>query len=224
MIYGIVGKKGHGKDTFAKFVQEANPNFRVTHFAKSLKEMVGRVFGLNHDQLYNQDFKEVPFSQPITMDSYLEQMRKESSLPLLAAGKVATNPREVLQFFGTEYVRRVQDDFWIQMLVQEVHEMNQVLIPDTRFLNEAKALKRIGAHVIKIVRTDLPKSADTHRSEVEMATIPVDLTLEVVDGDFDFLRFAAQSLVRGGIPQVIKDYLDNTSDTSFWKRSSKVIW
>ena len=215
-VYGILGNKGHGKDTFAKLVQEANPNFKITHFAKSLKEMAGRVFGLTHDQLYNQDFKEVPLSQPIEMDIYLEQMRKESSLPLLAAGKVATNPREVLQYLGTEYVRRAQDDFWIQMLTQEVQEAQgtpQVLIPDTRFINEAKALKRIGAHTIKIVRTDQPKSADTHSSEVEMATIPVDLTLEVGEGDFDFLKRSAQSLVSGGIPQVIKDYLDRTSDT-----------
>lgn len=212
-VYGILGNKGHGKDTFAKLIQETNQNFKITHFAKSLKEMAGRVFGLTHDQLYNQDFKEVPLSQPIEMDNYLEQMCKESSLPLLAAGKVATNPREVLQFLGTEYVRRAQDDFWIQMLIQEVHGTPQVLIPDTRFINEAKALKRIGAHTIKVVRLDLPKSADTHSSEVEMATIPVDLTLEVGEGDFDFLRRSAQSLVSGGIPQVIRDYLDRTADT-----------
>jgi hypothetical protein len=187
-LYCIAGMKKHGKDTLARFIQEANPKFYITHFADRLKEIAGKVFGLTNEQFNDQDLKEVLFDTPIVMDLSLDALRIETGLDLQKQDKVANNPREILQYFGTEYTRKVQDDYWVQCVLDDVKDRNNVLIPDTRFPNEAKAIRSVGGLVIKVVRVDMPVSTDGHASETQVAAIEPDLLIGATTGDFDTLK------------------------------------
>ena len=190
-LYGITGRKGHGKDTFAALVEKANDSFSRTHFAAALKHMSGRIFGLTEGQMHDPALKEQPLSHAVTMDLFVEAMRKETGLAIQPRGKVATSPREVLQFFGTDYVRAVQGDFWIQRTCSEVVNKRQVLIPDTRYPNEADALRGLGGLVIKVVRIDAQPSTDGHSSETQIDNIDPDLLLGVKTGDLSLAERVA---------------------------------
>jgi hypothetical protein len=182
-IYGISGSKGHGKDTFAQLVCEASTTFRVAHFAGELKRLVARIFGLTDVQMNDPTLKEVPFDRSIDMDFFVGAMRKETGLDVQPAGKIARSSREVMQFFGTEYVRKAQGDYWVQRLVGSINGRRRVLVPDLRFPNEANALRGVGGLIIRVLRIDAPAAADAHASETEMVEIEPDLVIGVRIGD-----------------------------------------
>lgn len=203
-VYGISGLKNHGKDTLARFIQREReklgtlPSFHVTHFAYELKRLCQVVFGLTEAQVYDQDLKEVPLPEPIEMDKYLTRMGEETGLHIRHACKFAKSPREVMQYFGTEYVRKTQDNYWLDCVLKVVAEKGDfVLVPDTRYQNEVDALRSIGGKVIKVKRLGLPEGVDGHSSETEMAKIEPDLLLVTVTDNFSLQEEVAKRLAVG---------------------------
>jgi len=209
-VYGITGSKGHGKDTFAKLVLEASAaqrlartnrvgtTFQIAHFAGALKRMASRIFGLTEAQMNDPVLKEALLESPVQMDLYLEGMRNETGLlDMQPAEKIATSPRTLMQYFGTEYVRKTQDDYWVQRLLGDTSNSRRVLVPDTRFLNESSALKSAGALIIKVLRIDTPENADSHASETEMNQIEPDLLIGVRTGDLSLPKRIANLIAIG---------------------------
>lgn len=198
-LYGITGKKGHGKDTFARLVVEADGTFVVTHFAKALKQMIPRIFGVTANQLNDPDLKEVPLTSPIEIDSFLPAMRSETGLNIQPAGRIARSPREIMQLFATEYVRKAQWDYWVQRLIADISTYERVLIADVRFPNEEKAIRDAGGKIIKIVKIDAPLVIDGHASETEIDKIEPDLLVGVKNGDLHTLQQIADLVAQDKI-------------------------
>lgn len=203
-VYGIMGEKRHGKDTFAKIVLRAadlahvERSFRTTHFAKALKDMAGRIWGLSYEQLWG-DEKETPLPCPVHMDEALSAMRQETGLDIKPTGMVAVSSREIMQYLGTEYVRATQDNYWIERLKEDVRQGGDVvLVPDTRFPNEADAIRAMGGKILKIVRADLMESGtDKHASEQEQAKIVPDVVVYTRTGDLSNATSIAKAVVAG---------------------------
>lgn len=174
MIVGVVGKKRAGKDTIASYLKERH-NFHQTSFAKALKEICAEVFDLTQAQLEGE-LKEVPDTR------FPEHW----------------SPRHILQKTGTEagrlndfswsqhYAFRLKGAFkrrnlkpnptlWIDIVLDEIMHYENSVISDVRFINEASALRSLGAQLLKVVRSDLSK--DTHVSESEVDKILVDSTI-----------------------------------------------
>lgn len=196
-IVGILGEKGHGKDTFAKFVMAETTDFRTTHFAESLKYQCAEIWGLTEAQMHDPQIKEAALPAPIVMDEQIEAMRRLTGLDIPLAGKIAHSPREIMQFYGTEYVRAAQDDYWIEQVRKNIRRGGSVLIPDTRFPNEAKAIRELGGILIKIVRVDLVRSGDTHKSEVMQASIVPDVTVHTSEGALRNSVAVAKAVAKG---------------------------
>lgn len=191
-VYGIAGEKGHGKDTFARLVLEYGPSFEVLHFADDLKRIAGRVYGLTDEQMNNPALKEAPLDKPVEMDLFIDALRSETGLPIQPRGKVGRSPREVMQYLGTEYMRSIQDDFWVQKVLQKIGTKRCFLVPDTRFPNEGDGLRSVGGLIIKVLRIDAPSSGDRHASETEMSKIQPDLLVGVRTGDLSLPRRVAK--------------------------------
>jgi len=177
-IYGITGARGAGKDTFARLVNlEASPPFKLFWFAGPLKQAAMDIFGVSEAMVNDPAQKEQPFVIPMPMDEYLDAMRRWTGLPIQPRGLVAVSPRRLLQYLGTDYVRSIQDDYWIRKLEDAMRGERRVLIPDTRFPNEAAFLQRIQAKIVRVQRDDgsVNDDASTHASELHWKTIPADL-------------------------------------------------
>lgn len=198
-IFGIKGEKGAGKDTFAGMVLEKNPRFKVFRFADDLKEMCAEIFGFPLEHSHDPVLKEMELPNPVQMDQLIDEMSIVTGLEIKPQGKVAYKLRDILQYFGTEYVRSVQDDYWIQRVVEKVKgQRSHVLITDCRFPNEAEALRLLGAEIIEIVRLDSKTAGkDKHASEQEMSKIKPDIVLGTLTGKF-WLQKAAANLISGG--------------------------
>tara|TARA_Y100000310_G_C20648096_1_gene797796 strand:+ start:382 stop:1419 length:1038 start_codon:yes stop_codon:yes gene_type:complete len=208
LLYGIAGFKGHGKDTFAHLVCNANPDvsWYVDHFAGSLKIMAMEIFGLTKDQVYTQEGK-VESLDPVSMDDYCDSMSKVTGIQIYPQNKIARSPREILQFFGTEYVRSSRDSFWFDQIKSSIEGKDNVLVPDLRFLNEESFIRSLGGRVIRIMRLGLDEdsSKDLHPSEQESLKILPDLYLGTLTDRFS-LQDKVSRLVSHGLFNEARSY------------------
>jgi hypothetical protein len=80
-------------------------------------------------------------------------------------------PRSLLQWWGTEYRRAKDPQYWVKKLARtlEQHDPEVALITDVRFPNEIAFVKSLGGFVVKCTRTTAPDfEVNEHPSEAEL--------------------------------------------------------
>ena len=95
----------------------------------------------------------------------------------------------LLQRLGAEK-RAESPNYWINQLAVRVHKSTDVLIiPDTRYRNEAQWIKDNGGYVLKITRLDAnglpfvdPSRPADHPSEVDLENYRFDFEWKISDG------------------------------------------
>lgn len=177
MIIAITGHKFSGKSTVAMLLHNAT-GYQVVSFADKLKDITCVLSGCTREQLEDYDFKETQL-----VPDYLRPYCGNAKKPTF---------RAFLQYFGSEVMRGVNDNIWIDCTLSNCGE--NAIISDCRFPNEAKAIKERGGIVIKVVRPDA-KAEDSHQSETRIDEIVPDYTI-YNDTTLDNLVLNVDSLVR----------------------------
>jgi len=151
-IIGIVGLIGAGKDTVADYLCNFH-QFRRESFANSLKDAVSQVFGWDRSLLEGRTKESREWRE--TPDEWWSKRLKQD-----------ITPRYVLQYWGTEVVRKgFHDDMWVASLEHRLlNSKNDIVITDCRFPNEIKAIRSAGGRVIRIKRGPEPVWFDDARS------------------------------------------------------------
>lgn len=195
IIYAITGQKRHGKDTLAKFIIDYDNRFKIISFADDLKKMAIQIFNLTHDQLYNQDLKEEPFDYPVYMDSFISKMSEETGLSIKPQKLIAKDPRDIITQFGTEYVRSIDDDYWINKWEENIYNYDRVICSDLRFKREDLKISELNGIKIRVIKDNFKINPNFHRSEVEQINIEPDHTVMNIFGKPDILREFAYRLL-----------------------------
>ncbi len=157
VLIGLLGKKGSGKDTVADHLVHSNGYTKMA-FAEPLKDACKTLFNFSEEQLYG-DLKEV------IDDNW------------------GVSPRTVLQFVGTDLIRKqmgsimpqIGEKFWVHGL--KVRYMNglskdpnfKCIVSDVRFQDEADMVMELGGIVVKLERDAV--AADEHISEKGIDTV-----------------------------------------------------
>ena len=141
MIIGVCGLIGAGKDTIADYLVNIH-QFRRESFANTLKDAVASVFGWDRELLEGRTKHSRAWREQVD-PWWAERL-----------GMPDLTPRWVLQYWGTEVVRRgFHDDTWIASLENRLRKTtDDVVISDCRFPNEIAAIKRAGGVVIRVHR------------------------------------------------------------------------
>ena len=196
-IIGITGKKFSGKDTIANFIKdyfnEINEKYVILHFADFLKECASNVFNINIDTFNDPTLKELNFSNPIYIDDKIEQLNVFLNLKLNEHQLSATNPRQLLQFIGTEYVKEIQPNYWLDVVFKKINSLTDiqgVIIPDVRFIEESKAIIDNKGTVIKVKRSSNVQN-DIHTSETQK--IPYNMVMQN-DGTIEVLKTTVKNM------------------------------
>jgi len=80
-------------------------------------------------------------------------------------------PRTLLQWWGTDYRRAQDPEYWVKRLQETLERDNPeiALITDVRFLNEAVEIKKRGGYLVKVTRTTKPDvNVPAHPSENDL--------------------------------------------------------
>jgi hypothetical protein len=156
-IIGICGFIGSGKDTVADYLANIH-QFRRESFASTLKDAVSAVFGWDRDLLEGRTRQSREWREQV--DPWWAERLDKPDL----------TPRWVLQYWGTEVVRKgFHDNTWIASLENKLRKtQDDVVISDCRFPNEIAAIKRAGGVVVRIYRGtdpdwyDVAQAANSH--------------------------------------------------------------
>ena len=150
MLLGLTGPAGVGKDTVAMLLRDYG--FSSYAIASPLKKMLAAI-GLH---------------EPKTREE------KEVNLP----GRQFSY-RKAAQTLGTEWARKLEDAFWLNLAEQELRKHDRLVITDVRFENEAAWLRERGGRLIHISgrATTVDGEAAKHASEAGIKPIPGDLYL-----------------------------------------------
>ena len=151
-IIGIVGFIGSGKDTIADYLVNFH-GFKRESFANSLKDAVSQVFGWDRELLEGRTNQSRLWRE--TKDEWWTKRLKQD-----------ITPRWVLQYWGTEVVRKgFHDDMWVASLEHRLlNTKNDIVITDCRFPNEIKAIRNAGGKVVRIKRGPEPEWFDAAKS------------------------------------------------------------
>ena len=207
-IIALSGRAGAGKDTFADRLVEKH-GFMKRGFADPLYEEVAEAFQVPIAWLRDRSRKEKP--QPELRLANSGNKEFLLYLPRDHRRNVTEprSPRQILQWWGTDYRRMQDDSYWIGQM-ERFHEhwdsyMKKwegseapgpvgIAIPDCRFENEAQWVVDNKGMVIEIVR-DTPGVAP-HVSEKPLPRRFINSTVNNTR-DLTWLRFCADYVGHG---------------------------
>lgn len=181
MIIVISGHGRCGKDTFAAILKEKfESEYTLVAYADDLKKRCMDDFNLTYGQVYG-DLKEVLDDRYIKSDG------------------TYWTPREILQYMGTEGYRKINNDFWVDIILEKIvtEDLHNVIICDARFPNEIEKPKKLGAIHVRILRENPDEiHGKTHASETALdGSKDVDYYINN-NGSLSDLELAAKSLIR----------------------------
>lgn len=157
-ILVICGRKQSGKDTLGNFlVSNATELFgsgfivRKFGFADPLKDMVSELFRVPLKWMYGSDEGKNRLTE--VRWGHLPHFPQLAEVGKAHGGERLT-VRELLQQFGTEIVRRMDWNAWVNALYRKIEraECDLVVITDCRFPNEVLAVKGWGGKAIRLTR------------------------------------------------------------------------
>jgi len=139
-LFGITGKKFSGKDTSVSHL----PSYILRYsFAGPLKDELQKVFSLTDAQLNDPTQKE------------------------LIDERYGKSPRQLMQWYGTDVVRKIDEDYWIKRFLKfyNSHDSSvKIIVTDVRFPNEANTIRSLGGEIIQVSRVNCIGD-DNHESE-----------------------------------------------------------
>ena len=209
-IIGLTGANVAGKDTVAAMLaSELHKHGHapaVIAFADALYEEVSAAFNISVQALRERSTKETP------MDALKVSQCNEPWFSSVYSGSesihvwlgVPRSPRQILQWWGTEYRRKQQSDYWVQRLLAHAQELrlagtSHIIITDVRFADEAQAIRKEGAQIWRVHRPNLLPTTTGHVSEVTGEEFAPESTI-LNCGSLDALRFSAcQTLYRSSM-------------------------
>jgi hypothetical protein len=190
MIIGINGYSGSGKDTIGKLIQvlscesigtvtiediinnysehewwlEEESGWEIKKWAGKLKIIASMITGIPVVKFEDQEFKKTKLGPEWDRQFYTEGKGWEKR-PMLV--------REFLQILGTEGLRTgLHENTWINALMADYEPVafeqpSNWIITDTRFPNEAQAIKEAGGIVIRVDRPGV-SAINAHPSETAL--------------------------------------------------------
>lgn len=161
-------------------------DWEIKKFAGKLKEVASLLTGINVHDFEDQEFKKTELGP-----EWNQTRLYNSDAPWMTGNETYEVPltvRELLQKVGTECMRDcLHENVWVNALFADYEcthsdhsphgfDYSQWLITDTRFPNEAQAIKSKGGIIVKVTRPG--EQQGTHPSETALDDWDFDVVIE----------------------------------------------
>jgi len=187
LIIGLCGPAGAGKDTVAAILR-AHAGFHCMAFADALREEVCNAYGIERLYLTRRELKDSPqtylalsrcadqeFVRVVRIGHLMSPMDEFMAAP--------RSPREIMQWWGTEYRRAKRATYWLDQVAMSIQNLNRTqlqrtfAITDVRFENEAQTVRRLGGWIWQVKRPGAVATGG-HASDVSGAEFSPDLCID----------------------------------------------
>ncbi|MHB1642041.1 MAG: deoxynucleotide monophosphate kinase family protein [Acidithiobacillus sp.] len=178
MIIGLTGAAGSGKDSVADILV-AKHGFQRIAFADCLYEEVSTAFNVPIDFLKNRDTKESPTLRLALGCCADEEFCRVVMRVCGVSRGAAWSPRQILQWWGTEYRRAQREPYWIDKVRDRILSNGSLgwVITDVRFQNEADLVQELGGQLGLVLRPGIEPVAN-HVSEEFWQTCSPDVVIQ----------------------------------------------
>lgn len=166
-IIGLCGFKGSGKTFTANRMkaelEKEGKTVKLLSFADGLREMTYKLIGKELNVTQYNEFKVKEFKMEL------------SDITITFTG------RELLQKFGTNILRNINEDIWIDIMYEKIfsdeifNKFDTIIIDDVRFSNEESFIKQLQRSNIEVnievlmmfcdFKSHLYNDQDQHESE-----------------------------------------------------------
>ena len=183
-IIAFTGSAGTGKDTAADILA-THCGFTRLAFADALRTEVQAAFNVPLELLTRRDLKEMPTAALALVEctdmGFIGSMVIDafSNVPQIQRTWLTCKltPRQILQWWGTEYRRAQRINYWLEALrsrITQLHALDgrtRFVITDARFENEAAMIRAMGGVVWQITRDGVQPVEGQHASATDGARL-----------------------------------------------------
>lgn len=190
MILGFAGRLRSGKTELAKVCQEHG--YEIMSFATPLKELCADLLSVTIDEL--NSLKNNCIKINILINNELcEKISKETDIPIdivedVSLGKVIADAREMLQFIGTDLIRKYNEDWHVNKIKERLDKDKNYVFDDVRFKNEKKMINSLGGDCWFVIRPKIDQVSN-HESETSLTWKDCFNKIIINDKTLEYLRF-----------------------------------
>lgn len=168
-IISFAGRCRSGKSELAKICEQYG--YEKLYFALPLKQLCADILDTSIDELNKAKNEGIDIGLTIGKD-ICEILSEETEIPLdvvteICNGVLISNVRQMLQFIGTDLIRKYNTDWHVNKIRAMIDENKNYVIDDVRFPNEKKMIEDLGGDCWFVTRTTLD-NVSNHESETSL--------------------------------------------------------
>lgn len=168
-IISFSGRMKSGKSELAKICEEYG--YEKLYFALPLKQLCADILDISIEGLNKAKTEKTNIDLKIDED-ICEILSNETEIPLdivreTCNGVLITTVRHMLQFIGTDLIRKYNTDWHVNRIRAMIDENKDYVFDDVRFPNEKKMIEDLGGDCWFITRKTLDDISN-HESETSL--------------------------------------------------------
>jgi hypothetical protein len=182
-IIGLAGKSGSGKDVVADHIGEKYGYTKIA-VADAIRDEVNAFL-----QLALGNYGAFMFGKNTSFSDVLEAFRTA-----VYAKPTTPEMRVILQWWGTEYRRSQNPDYWVDILQNKIMETDLAVVSDVRLPIEIDVIHQAGGEVWFVERPGIAAvGIPNHLTEIGLVGATFDRTI-VNDKSLEDLRATIDAL------------------------------
>ena len=168
-IISFSGRLQSGKTELSNICEKYG--YEKIYFALPLKQLCADILDISIDAL-NEAKKEGTDIGLSIGDDICTTLSEETGIPLenvkdVCYGKVLNNVREMLQFIGTDLIRKYNTNWHVNRIREMIDPSKNYVIDDVRFPNELKLVSELGGDSWFVIRPKIDNISN-HESETAL--------------------------------------------------------
>ena len=169
MVIGFAGRCRSGKTVLSEVCEKYG--YQRLSFALPLKQLCADILDISIDELNRAKNENIPIEFTIGKD-VCEILSEETIIPIettteICDGKYLHTVRDMLQFIGTDYIRKYNSDWHVNKIKEMIKNDVNYVIDDVRFPNEKRMIEELGGDCWFVTRTTLD-NVSNHESETSI--------------------------------------------------------